>query len=161
MRVGEFFRFHVEKILLLQHFLNYVEYSDGFCCEFYHIILIHTFTYSTACPSPFMEISGAGVKCIWISPQTTTKTWENAKQHCEDMGSYLITFNSKQSSRAFGDFLKQPGQPACEYYVFLTLLYIYVRIVRAMCYQTPTPLICTQSVGLKKDDFQNLELSFH
>lgn len=72
------------------------------------------FDFVLACNYPYMEIGGADKKCVWIS--NTMKTWSDAKKHCEDNGSYLITFNSKSSSSAFGVFLKLPGQPASEFH---------------------------------------------
>ena len=72
-------------------------------------------TYFLVCSSSYFTTEGSQSKCVWISPSLLTKSWDDAKTFCEDMDMHLLTFNSKQSSKAFGEFLKQPGQPTCEY----------------------------------------------
>lgn len=75
----------------------------------------YTLFLTVACTEPFikLKIGGEEEKCLWVS--NITKSWEDAKKYCENIGSYMVTFNSKCSSRAFGEFLKLPGMPSCEF----------------------------------------------
>lgn len=82
-----------------------------------------------------IQVGASETKCVLIPSQPLS--WDQAKQFCENNGSYLLTFSSASSSQLFGNYLSgSMGE---------SLLCIYPHCIRIpillVAYSIPTAFI--------------------